>query len=172
MPMRARVAGTKLPICASRAISAFWRRKVDLPAMLGPVSKRLAMDDGGIQRRRHQPVAVLRGHLDEIAEHVVVADLQALHAGVVSVARLHRGHHEARGVGPPTAAVLANSAWGLLGFGMAIAVMHVAVVQFGVAVGLSLALGTCVTSNLTLWGIGRRAMHKVHNKRRETTDTM
>jgi uncharacterized membrane protein YccF (DUF307 family) len=74
--------------------------------------------------------------------------------------------------GPPTAAVLANSAWGLLGFGMAIAVMHVAVVQFGAAVGLSLALGTCVTSNLTLWGIGRRAMHKVHNKRRETTDTM
>jgi len=68
--------------------------------------------------------------------------------------------------------VLANSAWGLLGFGMTIAVMHVAVVQFGAAVGLSLALGTCVTSNLTLWGIGRRAMHKVHNKRRETTDTM
>ncbi|WP_314954478.1 hypothetical protein [Bradyrhizobium cosmicum] len=62
--------------------------------------------------------------------------------------------------GPPTAAVLANSAWGLLGFGMAIAVMHVAVVQFGSAIGLCLALGTCVSWNLTLWGIGRRAMHK------------
>src|SRR5258708_3404552 len=35
----------------------------------------------------------------------------------------------------PTAGVLANSAWGLLGFGMAIAVMHVAVVWFGSAVG-------------------------------------
>lgn len=58
--------------------------------------------------------------------------------------------------GPPTAAVLANSAWGLLGFGMAIAVLHVAVVWFGAAIGLCLALATCVTWNLTLWGIGRR----------------
>jgi hypothetical protein len=62
--------------------------------------------------------------------------------------------------GPPTAAVLANSAWGLLGFGMAIAVLHVAVVWFGAAIGLCLALATCVTWNLTLWGIGRRAMRK------------
>ncbi len=62
--------------------------------------------------------------------------------------------------GPPTAAVLANSAWGLLGFGMAIAVLHVAVVWFGSAIGLCLALGTCVTWNLTLWGIGRRALQK------------
>ena len=38
MPMRARFAGTKLPICAISAISAFWRRKVDLPAMFGPVT--------------------------------------------------------------------------------------------------------------------------------------
>jgi hypothetical protein len=63
--------------------------------------------------------------------------------------------------GPPTAAVLANSAWGLLGFGMAIAVIHVAVVQFGSAIGLCLALATCIVWNLTLWGIGRRATHKV-----------
>jgi len=53
--------------------------------------------------------------------------------------------------GRPTAAVLANSAWGLLGFGMAIAVLHVAVVSFGSAVGLSVALGTCIVWNLTLW---------------------
>ena len=58
--------------------------------------------------------------------------------------------------GPPTAAVLANSAWGLLGFGMAIAVLHVAVVEFGSVVGLSLALATCVVWNLTLWWFGRR----------------
>ncbi|MDN5002993.1 hypothetical protein ACFQZO_19360 [Bradyrhizobium sp. GCM10027634] len=58
--------------------------------------------------------------------------------------------------GPPTAAVLANSAWGLLGFGMAIAVMHVAVVKFGSVIGLFLALATCVTWNLTLWWSGRR----------------
>ncbi len=37
-PITARSAGTKLPTCASTAISAFWRRKVLLPAMFGPVS--------------------------------------------------------------------------------------------------------------------------------------
>ena len=58
--------------------------------------------------------------------------------------------------GPPTAAVIANAAWGLLGFGMAVAVMHVAVLQFGSAIGLSLALATCVIWNLTLWWNGRR----------------
>ena len=41
---------------------------------------------------------MLRGDLDEIAEHIVVADLQALDAGVLGIARLHRGDDEARGV--------------------------------------------------------------------------
>jgi hypothetical protein len=58
--------------------------------------------------------------------------------------------------GPPTAAVVANGAWGLMGFGLAIAVLHVAASQFGSAVGLSLALSTCVGWNLALWANGRR----------------
>src|ERR1700722_18006980 len=58
--------------------------------------------------------------------------------------------------GPATAAVVANGGWGLFGFGMAIAVMHVAVLHFGSAVGLSLGLATCVCWNLALWWIGRR----------------
>jgi len=58
--------------------------------------------------------------------------------------------------GPPTAAVVANGAWGLMGFGLAIAVMHVAVLRFGSAIGLSLALSTCIAWNLTLWWNGRR----------------
>jgi hypothetical protein len=58
--------------------------------------------------------------------------------------------------GPPTAAVLANSAWGLIGLGLAIAVLHVAALQFGSAVGLSLALATCIGWNLCLWWLGRR----------------
>jgi hypothetical protein len=63
--------------------------------------------------------------------------------------------------GPPTAAVIANGAWGLMGFGLAIAVMHVAVLQFGSAIGLSIGLATCVSWNLGLWWIGRRrAVHK------------
>jgi hypothetical protein len=58
--------------------------------------------------------------------------------------------------GPATAAVVANGGWGLLGFGAGIAVLHVAVLKFGSAIGLSLALMTCVSWNLVLWGIGRR----------------
>jgi hypothetical protein len=60
--------------------------------------------------------------------------------------------------GPPTAAVLANSAWGLMGFGLAIAVLHVAVLKFGSAIGLSLALATGVIWNLGLWWNGRRKL--------------
>ena len=66
--------------------------------------------------------------------------------------------------GPATAAVLANSGWGLMGLGIAIAVLHVAVLQFGSAIGLSLALATCVIWNLTLWGIGRRRILRAHTK--------
>jgi hypothetical protein len=60
--------------------------------------------------------------------------------------------------GPPTAAVIANSGWGLMGLGIAIAVLHVAALQFGSAVGLSLALMTCVGWNLGLWWNGRRRL--------------
>jgi hypothetical protein len=60
--------------------------------------------------------------------------------------------------GPATAAVVANSGRGLIGFGLAIAVMHVAALQFGSAVALSLALATCVSWNLGLWWIGRRRL--------------
>src|SRR5437660_10129555 len=58
--------------------------------------------------------------------------------------------------GKPTAAVIANSAWGLLGLGVAIAMLHVAALQFGSAIGLSLALSICVSWNLALWWNGRR----------------
>jgi hypothetical protein len=60
--------------------------------------------------------------------------------------------------GPPTAAVIANGVWGLMGFGLAIAVLHVAVLRFGAAIGLSLALATCIGWNLALWWNGRRKM--------------
>ncbi len=58
--------------------------------------------------------------------------------------------------GPATAAVIANGAWGLMGFGIAIAVLHVAALRFGSAIALSLGLATCVSWNLSLWWIGRR----------------
>ena len=50
--------------------------------------------------------------------------------------------------GPPTAAVIANGGWGLMGFGVAIAVLHVAALRFGSVIALSLALTTCVSWNL------------------------
>jgi hypothetical protein len=58
--------------------------------------------------------------------------------------------------GPPTAAVIANSGWGLMGLGIALAVLHVAALQLGSAIALSLALATCVSWNLVLWWHGRR----------------
>src|ERR1700686_1802856 len=60
--------------------------------------------------------------------------------------------------GPPTAAVIANSGWGLLGFGAALAVLHVAAFRFGSMIALSLALMTSVSWNLGLWWIGRRRL--------------
>src|ERR1700737_755502 len=60
--------------------------------------------------------------------------------------------------GPPTAAVLANGGLGLIGFGIAIAVLHVAALRFGSAVALSLALLTCVSWNLALWWLSRRKL--------------
>src|ERR1700749_3950585 len=58
--------------------------------------------------------------------------------------------------GPANAAVIAHGALGLMGFGLAIAVMHVAALQSGSAIGLSLGLATCICWNLTLWWNGRR----------------
>jgi hypothetical protein len=62
--------------------------------------------------------------------------------------------------GPATAALLANSGWGLMGLGIAIAVLHVAALQFGSAIGLTLALMTCVGWNLALWWLGRRKLKR------------
>jgi hypothetical protein len=61
--------------------------------------------------------------------------------------------------GPPTAAVIANSGWGLMGFGLAVAVLHAATLHFGSAIGLSLALATGMGWNLALWWRGRRVRH-------------
>src|ERR1700757_663365 len=55
--------------------------------------------------------------------------------------------------GKATAAVIANSAWGLMGFGLAFVVLHFGASHFGSAVGLSLALSMCVIWNLMLWQI-------------------
>ena len=60
--------------------------------------------------------------------------------------------------GPPTAAVIAHSLWGLIGFGIGIAVMHLAALRFGSAIALSLALATCVGWNIGLWWLEPRKL--------------
>src|SRR5882724_12059654 len=61
-------------------------------------------------------------------------------------------------VGPKVSAVIANSGWGLMGLGIAIAVLHVTAPRCGSAVGLGLALTVCVGWNLGLWWNGRRKL--------------
>ncbi len=58
--------------------------------------------------------------------------------------------------GPATAAVIANGLWGLIGFGIAIVLLHLGARSLGSAAGLSLGLATCVAWNLGLWFYGRR----------------
>jgi hypothetical protein len=63
--------------------------------------------------------------------------------------------------GPPTAAVIANGGWGLMGFGIAVATLPITAPRFGSAIALSVALATCVVWNLALWARGRRKMRVV-----------
>jgi hypothetical protein len=62
--------------------------------------------------------------------------------------------------GPATAAVLANGQWGLIGFGMAIVILHAAAEPLGRATALALALAMCIAWNLGLWAFGRYRLRK------------
>lgn len=57
--------------------------------------------------------------------------------------------------GPPTAALLANSAGGMMGLGLAVAALNILALQVGSVIGLSLALSICLCWNLTMWWCGR-----------------
>ena len=59
------------------------------------------MDEGRVERRGQQLLAVLRGYFDEVAQHVVVAHLQRAHAGLVRIARLQGRDHAARFIAQP-----------------------------------------------------------------------
>ena len=58
--------------------------------------ERLPVDEDAVEWRGHQLLAVLRRHLDEIAQYVVVLDLENANAGVFGVARLQGGNDAAR----------------------------------------------------------------------------
>ena len=53
--------------------------------------------------------------------------------------------------GQATAAVIANSAGGLMGLGIAIAMINVAALRFGSAIGLGIALAICISLTLGRW---------------------
>jgi hypothetical protein len=65
--------------------------------------------------------------------------------------------HERVG-GPATAALIANTMWGLVGFSACLFTVHLAVVPLGTWGGLTLSLVVAVAWNLALYGIRRRAL--------------
>jgi hypothetical protein len=60
--------------------------------------------------------------------------------------------------GPATAAVLANTFPGLVGFSLCCLTAHLLVQRIGSAAGLSAALAVSIGCNLLLWGIRRRSV--------------
>ena len=60
--------------------------------------------------------------------------------------------------GPATAALFANTMSGLIGFVLALIVLHLTAVPLGVTLALTLALATSIGWNLMLWFVwhGRR----------------
>ena len=61
--------------------------------------------------------------------------------------------------GPATAALIANTMWGLVGFSACLFTVHLATARFGTWAGLILALAVSVAWNLALLGLRRRAAH-------------
>lgn len=62
--------------------------------------------------------------------------------------------------GRATAALLANSQWGMIGFGLAVLFLHLTALPLGRWAALSVALATCVVWNFGLWLYGRRKLTK------------
>jgi uncharacterized membrane protein (GlpM family) len=65
---------------------------------------------------------------------------------------------QARVGGPATAALIANTMWGLVGFSACLFTVHLATVPLGTWGGLALALGVSVAWNLALWGLRRQRL--------------
>jgi hypothetical protein len=61
-----------------------------------------------------------------------------------------------RAGGPATAALIANTLWGLVGFSVSLFTVHLATVPLGTPAGLVLALAVSVAWNMILWSLRRR----------------
>ena len=62
IPISASVAGTKEPVCASRAIRAVWRMYVDFPAIFGPVitAMRFSSLSSKVSFSTKRPLSIMR----------------------------------------------------------------------------------------------------------------
>jgi hypothetical protein len=60
--------------------------------------------------------------------------------------------------GPASAALIANTMWGLVGFSACLFTVHLAVVPLGIWAGLALSLAVSVVWNLVLYWLRRRAV--------------
>jgi hypothetical protein len=58
--------------------------------------------------------------------------------------------------GPPTAAVIAHSITGLIGFEIALGALHLAAVPLGVPAALTIGLAICIGWNLMIFAARRR----------------
>ncbi len=58
--------------------------------------------------------------------------------------------------GPATAALLANTMWGLAGFSTALVVLHLAAIKFGTWPAYALSLAASVVWNFAVWSVRRR----------------
>ena len=57
--------------------------------------------------------------------------------------------------GPATAALLANTIWGLAGFSTALVVLHLAAIAFGTWIAYALSLATSMIWNFVVWSVRR-----------------
>jgi hypothetical protein len=62
--------------------------------------------------------------------------------------------------GPANAALLANTMWGLVGFGLCVLSLHVTAVPFGSPLALAFALLVSIVANITIWWFRRHGHAK------------
>lgn len=101
-------------------------------------------------------VALLAGVVTTLSSHVGAGWSGVLAAFPIVLSSLI-GMLQPRIGGPATAAIIANGALGLMGFGLALGFVHASAVALGSWLALGLGLAICVGWNLALMRFNRRA---------------
>lgn len=101
-------------------------------------------------------VALLAGVVTTVSSHVGAGWSGVLAAFPIVLSSLI-GMLQPRIGGPATAAIIANGALGLMGFGLALGFVHASAVALGSWLALGLGLAICIGWNLALMRFNRRA---------------